>query len=190
MNQHTALKASIELMQTVIDVAPIDRDALAGPTPCEQFTVRELGEHIIDNHNLFFAATDGQLDDVGGTLSQRHGNVGALASAQWSSRGTDGFIELGGNEVPAEFAFSLHTLESYIHAWDLAASLGRPFDPPAELTGLMTDFAEKFITDDLRGSFEGAPYKTAFDLPDDASEINQLIAFTGRNPSWQRYTGT
>ena len=93
-------------------------------------------------------------------------------------------INLGGNELPAAFGLSLHALETYIHAWDLAKALNRPFLQSAELTRVMTDFAKSFITDDIRGDFVGAPYAPPTRVLDTASEIDHLIAFTGRDPNW------
>lgn len=184
MNQLDALQAAIDTMQQVLDTAPVADSVLADPTPCAQFTVTQLADHIIDTHNLLLEAAGGQPSETGETLGQRHGAVAAASATQWATRGTDGTITLGGNELPAAFGLSLHALETYIHAWDLATALNRPFTPTRELTIEMTNFAESFITNDIRGDFDGAPYAAPTQVPDSASDVDRLIAFTGRNPNW------
>lgn len=184
MNQHDALQSAIDTLQEVLDAGPVTDAALNDPTPCSEFTVAQLAEHIIDTHQLLLGAVGGPHDQTSGTLSQRHTAITSAAAAQWASRGTDGTIDLGGNELPAAFGLSLHALEAYIHSWDLATALNRPFAPPTELTKAMADFAESFITDDLRGDFDGAPYAAQVEAPAESSDIDRLVAFTGRDPQW------
>lgn len=175
-----ALVRAVTTMQEVIDVEPIGAEQLTAPTPCADFDVAELGDHIIANHNLFLGGTGGQPIDGG--LSDSHAAIAAAAIAQWSRRGTDGAIGLGGNEVPAAFGLQLHTLETYVHAWDLASGLGRPFEPDAELTDQMWALAQDFVTDDLRGEGPGVPYRHAVEVDDDASIVDRIIAHSGRDP--------
>lgn len=184
MNHLDTLQTAIDTMQQMLDTDPIADSAFQNPTPCAEFTVAQLAEHIIDTHNLLLGTAGGQPVETGETFSQHHSAVAKAATSRWATRGTDGTINLGGNELPAAFGLSLHALETYVHAWDLATALHRPFTPPTELVRAMTDFAESFITDDIRGEFAGAPYAAAAEAPADASDADRLIAFTGRDPLW------
>ena len=185
MSPIDALTTSIATMQVVIDVAPIRPDQLTAPTPCTDFDVGRLTGHIIENHELFLTGAGGADGEVGSaaTLGERHEAVAAAGIAQWTRRGTDGTVDLGGNAVPAEFAISLHALETYIHGWDLARSLDRPFQPGAELTTQMWEFANAFISDDLRGDQPGAPYGPTVPVDSAAATLDRLIAFSGRDPN-------
>jgi uncharacterized protein (TIGR03086 family) len=176
-----SLQEAVTLMQSVIDAESIDDRDRSRPTPCAKFDVEQLSCHVIDTHTLFLVGTGGEPVKHSGSLSERHAAVAAAAVEQWSRRGTGGAIDLGGNDVPAGFGLALHTLETYVHAWDLAQSLCRPFDPPTDLTSQMWEFAEEFISEDLRGDEDGAPYGLAITI-DDADGVDRLVAFTGRDP--------
>lgn len=182
MTPGEALQASITTMQEVIDRAPIADGQYRGPTPCAAFTVADLAEHIVDTHEFLLGAAGGTPVEPEGTLGERHRALGAASVARWSERGTEGTIDLGGNELPAGFGLSLHTLETYIHAWDLATSLGRPFQPSPALTEHLWDFARSFITADVRGDFDGAPYAEAVEIDETGDLIDRLIAHSGRDP--------
>lgn len=186
MNPLDALRTALDNLQQVIDAGPIENTQGGNPTPCSDFTVNDLADHVIDTHNLLLAGAGGTAINDNGTLSARHAALAEAALNQWSQRGTDGTIDLGGNELPASFALPLHALETYVHAWDLARSLDRPFEPPTELTDDMWSFAQGSITDDVRGETAGAPYGPKVDVAVDASDVDRLIAFTGRDPYWRR----
>ncbi len=182
MSTLDALQDAIDAMQAVIDASPITDPEMAGSTPCSEFNVEQLVDHIMDTHQMLLSAAGGEVPTSTGSWSERHAAVGAASLAQWSSRGTDGTIDLGGNELPGAFALSLHTLETYIHAWDLATSLNRPFVPTEKLTEQMWDFAQTFITDNIRGDFAGAPYGPAVGSEPSADTVDRIIALSGRHP--------
>jgi uncharacterized protein (TIGR03086 family) len=181
MDECTALEWSIALSQRVIDDAPISHEDMARPTPCGAFAVRELVDHIVDTHHLLAAAAGGDVPAAGDEISDGHRAAGDASVAAWRSRGTEGTIEVGGNELPAAFGLSLHLLEAYLHAWDLAAALGRDFTPDQELTDAVSAAAHVVISDGMRGDDEGMPYGPAVDL-DAGSEVDLLVAFAGRDP--------
>lgn len=181
MTPNGHLAEAISTLQGVIDAAPITPAEQTRPTPCHDFTVQQLGDHIIDTHNLLLVGAGGTAVDGADTLSDRHAAVAAAALAQWDRRGTEGSIDLGGNSLPAEFGLSLHTLEVYVHAWDLAEGLGRSFDPSADLTSAVWSMAHQIVSDDFRGD-AGAPYGAAVTVADGAPLMERLIAHTGRHP--------
>jgi len=185
MHPQQTLESAVTELQRVIDTSPISDDDHSAPSPCAAFNVDQLIDHILDTHNLLLGGAGGQPVEATGTISTRHQAVAAAALAQWKTRGIDGTINLGGNELPAAFGISLHALECYIHAWDLAQSLGRAFAPPEDLTAAMWDFAQGFITDDVRGDADGMPYRAEVPAPDDATDLEQIVALSGRNPARQ-----
>lgn len=181
MNPLDILHESVSVTQCVIDEAPITDADLASPTTCADFTVSLLIDHIIDTHVFLLEAAGGEvtLDDA--SISRRHSAVGAAAVDSWRQRGTDGMVDLGGNELPASFGLSLHALEAFVHGWDLAESLGRPFEPSDPLTDAALELAREIISDEMRGDFDGAPYGAAIDLIDpDSGNLAALIAHAGR----------
>ena len=183
MHPHQTLDTAIAELQRVIDEHPISPDDGSTPTPCAAFDVDQLLDHIIDTHNLLLGGAGGEPVNATGSISERHRAVAGSAVQQWAERGLDGTIDLGGNTLPATFGISLHALECYVHAWDLARSLDRTFTPPDELTGAMWEFAQGFITDDVRGD-DGMPYGPEVATAADATDLDRIIALAGREPAW------
>lgn len=177
-----ALQASVDALQAVVGDKPIDTDQLANPTPCKAFTVAQLADHIIDTHVFLLAAAGGTAGDPGGSFADRHAAVGAASVAQWTTRDTDGTVDLGGNELPAAFGLDLHTLETYVHGWDLAQGLGRRFTPSKALTEAAWEMAQQIVSDDARGTGDDGPYGPAIKVPTTADTMTRLLAHTGRDP--------
>lgn len=180
MTPHQAFEAAVATTQAVIDRSPISDDDLRRPTPCRDFDVAALGDHLIDTHNFLLSAAGGSAVDAGGSLAERHRAVAGASIDRWVARGTDGSVDLGGNELPARFGLSLHTLETYVHGWDLARGLGRTFEPPAELTDVAYSIAQEIVSDDARGA--DGPYGPAVDIGDGADLVDRIVAHTGRDP--------
>jgi uncharacterized protein (TIGR03086 family) len=177
------LRDCLDLEQTVLDVGPVTDDR-AAPTPCSAFDTGQLVDHVLSTHRFLIAALGGDPPPTDGDAAELHRALADAALAAWTARGTDGEIELGGNVLPAPFVLSLHVLEAYIHAWDLAVALGRPFGPADELTGRVWEAARLVITDDVRSDAPGAPYRAVHAVGDDESPVARLIAHSGRDPHW------
>jgi uncharacterized protein (TIGR03086 family) len=176
------LDESIAITHGIIDAAPITDADRSSPTPCADFTVDQLVDHIIDTHVFLITAAGGEADP-NGSIGERHAAVGRAATDTWRRRGIDGTIDLGGNELPASFGLSLHALEAFVHGWDLAEGLGRPFEPNDQLVDAALDLARNIISDEMRGDFDGAPYGAAVEVVDgDQSSLAVLIAHAGRRP--------
>ena len=180
MTPHQAFEAAVATAQAAVDQSPISDDDLRRPTPCRDFDVAALGEHIIETHNLLLTAAGGAAVDDGGSLAERHRAVAAASTEHWAARGTDGSVDLGGNELPATFGLSLHTLETYVHGWDMARGLGRAFEPPAELTDVAWELAQQIVSDEVRG--DDGPYGPVVEIGDGADLVDRIVAHTGRDP--------
>jgi uncharacterized protein (TIGR03086 family) len=182
MNHHSALVSAIDLGQSIFDAGPIgDPEA---PTPCREFDVTALVDHLVGTHHFLAAAAGSEAAPVDGEPAERHRTAGAAAIDAWARRGVDGSVALGGHELPASFARDLHVLEAYVHAWDLATATGRPFAPAPEVTDVAWEAARAVISDDARSAEPGAPYGPETVPEDGADDVARLIAFTGRDPDW------
>ena len=96
----------------------------------------------------------------------------------------DGMVYIAGNELPAAFALALHTVETVVHGWDLGRALDRAFHPADDLVDHVWALLPLVVSDDARGTQEGAAYLPAVPVPHDAPILDQVIGFTGRNPAW------
>lgn len=175
MNHLEALREASASIQSAIDAAPLPSSA---PTPCTDYDVAALVDHINWTHGLLLGALGGDVPD-----DADHSALSGAVLAAWAGRGTEGTISIGHTGVPAVFGLSLHVLEAHVHGWDLARALSHPFTPSPQLTDYAWEAARAIVTEDARSP--DGPYRAAVEVPDDADEVARLIAFTGRNPRWR-----
>jgi uncharacterized protein (TIGR03086 family) len=152
----------------------VDTDALEGATPCAEWTVQDLVDHIVVAPGRFARMMRGeQVDWSAGTPAAGVDLVGAFRSAEAdllrACQDRNGSAGPGGVDWPlAELA---------VHTWDLATALGRPtrdLDPEVAERGLA--FMRANLTDARRGQAFG-PEQPA---PDDADAYQRIAAFAGR----------
>jgi uncharacterized protein (TIGR03086 family) len=168
----------------VADVRPehVDR-----PTPCSEWDVGALVEHLVGWVQVFDAAANGRAYD-GDPGSYRLADDAAKqfrASARslvegWRTLGTDRTVRMTGSELPAPMVLNMTLMEYATHGWDLATALGRqaPFtDEEAQATLAR---ARATLQPKYRGP--GTAMGEPLAVPDDASPLSQLVAFMGRRP--------
>lgn len=162
-------------------VAHIRPDQLELPTPCAEFTVRGVLEHMCGGATAFAAAFRGEAPKAPSDADVLTGFGAAmddLASAITAPGATDRTIAAPFGEVDGGTFIRFIALDGLVHGWDLATATGQPYEPPADLVAAVDAFAHEAI-DELR---DGQTFKTAVDAPADASPMARLAAYTGRQP--------
>jgi uncharacterized protein (TIGR03086 family) len=155
---------------------------LERPTPCSQWSVRDLVEHTLATIDRFAAAagassgatcTDGGTE---GTLVERFDAAVARNIAAWRSR-TDwsATLTVPFGEFPAEVAVGINQLDSLIHSWDIGSSLGLPVALPDDLSEVAMQMARVRVPLG-RGRVFGAEVPARGSSPGE-----KLLAFTGRD---------
>ncbi len=179
-----ALSAANQAVQSMLDAAPVPSADLPRPTPCASYDVSQLMDHVRDTHLLLINAATGGSVELTAPLTECHAELIRTARAAWDERGQDGTVGLAGHSLPADFALSLHVVETVVHGWDLAVALGRELDLPDELVELTWELVPQVASDDSRGADAEAPYAPAVFTHPAATSMDRLIAFTGRDPEW------
>lgn len=193
---HTAL---LSLHQRAIEtcagiVAAVDAQHLDRPTPCSGWAVRDLLAHMVGN-NIGFAAAALGSSDIGafadvGLASNISGQFAASARVTVAAFGG---LDLAGDEVylavvrggsrwPARVAVGFHLVDSVVHGWDVAASLGAPigFDDDVERAALEIASA---VPDDESRTQPGSAFRPS--LPVAASTtLERILTALGRDPRW------
>jgi uncharacterized protein (TIGR03086 family) len=169
-------------------VEAVSDNDLRKPTPCEQYTVGDLAEHIGGAALAFTAAAVKQpLDGGGAGDAARLGpdwririprDVRGLADA-WSDAETwTGMTGAGGVELPGEVAGLIGLDEMLVHGWDLAIATGQPagYDGPEleALHALLLGFRDNAV-DGIFGP--------EVDVPDTAPLFDRILGLTGRDPN-------
>jgi uncharacterized protein (TIGR03086 family) len=157
----------------------LTEDDLAHSTPCTEYTVGDVGQHVVRSMVLLASVAGEQIDTpVAGPLEEDVAATAEAALAAWRRRGLDGSVAVGRSAMPAGLAAEIIPLELLVHGWDIAQATGRSIDASPEVASYLLDRARELITPDKRGrSFAAqAPVRP------EATPLQRLIAFTGRPP--------
>jgi len=167
----------------VNQVAP---DQWTAPTPCTDWNVRELVNHVVGEERWSVPLMEGKTiaevgDTLDGDLLGDDPIAAATAAARAAQAAADQPIEKVhlsyGDEEPAEYLRQL-AADHLVHGWDLAAAIGaEPQLDPDLVDEVATWFAER--AEMLRSMGAIADPVEGFTDPGD-----QLIAGFGRNPRW------
>ncbi|MFF7870880.1 TIGR03086 family metal-binding protein [Streptomyces qaidamensis] len=163
-------------------------------TPCADWTLYGLLRHLVSQNEGFAASArgagepwavwrDGDLgDDPAGAYDASVGEVTAAFADDEVLERRLALPEVGeGFVVPGRIAIGFHLLDYVVHAWDVAATIGAPWEPAAELTDAALRVATR-VPDEGRGA--GAAFRRQIAVPDDAPVGDRLLALLGRDPSW------
>ena len=174
--------ASAERALTAIHhvVETIGDDDLHRPTPCRDWDVRALADHLIDTIARLGAAADIQTTvPDGDSIDQRIQELTQPTLAEWRRRGLAGEIVFSGRTLPAHLALGILSLELVVHGWDFAVALHRHLDVSDTHAAHVLGLAQQTLTPQSRAT---AGFDPPVPVPANAGALDQLIAFTGRAP--------
>lgn len=168
---------------------------LAAPTPCAQYTIGDLLDHIGGLSVAFRMAAD---KDLGVAGTPPLGDA-TLLSDDWRTRipidlerlavawgnpdAWGGMTRAGGIDMPGDVAAFVAIDELVVHGWDLAKATGQSFDADADAVNAAFNFVQQFSGPDDADS-RGDAFGPVITLPDDAPLLDRLIGPTGRDPNW------
>lgn len=156
---------------------PAAMDHLDARTPCEEWTVRDLMNHLIQGQQLFAGAADGKSaapppgrpPELLGDDPARQYEEGRRATLAAFRR--PGVAEKAGPALGIAFADQL------VHGWDLAHATGQDDTMPEDLAAAAFAMLDGRMPDDQRGPF----FKPAVPTSDDAAPQERLLAYAGRS---------
>lgn len=161
-------------------IAGIQPDQLEAQTPCANFTVRGVLEHMIGGGTAFAALYRGEepgapsFDDP---ITGIQTALGELAEAISAPGALDRTIEAPFGAIDGESFARFVVLDGLVHGWDMATATGQAYDPPAQLVEEASGFAHQ-VLDPLR---DGDTFGPAVEPPAGATPIEALAAYTGRS---------
>ncbi len=172
-------EATLQVLQQVVH--GIATDELTKQTPCREFDVAGLTDHLLNSITLLGKAAGAQLPERDREDSVERQIVAAARPAldAWHRRGLEGTVPFRSGEAPARFMAGILSLEFLVHAWDYASATGRPIDAPDSLTDYVSGLVHRIVTPDGRAR---AGFDEPVEVPQDASPLDRLVAFTGRRP--------
>ena len=172
---------------------------LARLTPCAGWTLADLLGHMTVQHHGFAAAARGDGADMkhwefvpaGADAVQQYlaASEDVLAAYAELEPALDAVFDLPEFTIdpprfPARVAIGFHFIDYVVHAWDVAATLGVPFELRPELEEDALRIALAVPNGDNRVA-DGASFVPALDIPDDASTLDRVLLYLGRKPDWR-----
>jgi len=171
-------------------ISNIRADQWSAPTPCTDWTVRQVVNHLIGMNRVFVALladqpppprppADHVEDDPVGAY---RGSAAALRAAF----GRPGVLERAyhgplGTATGAE-RLQIRLYDLLAHGWDLAQATGQPAGLPDDLAEQSLAFARTQLTEQARpGRFGPAQI-----VDEQAPAIERLVAFLGRPVNTER----
>jgi uncharacterized protein (TIGR03086 family) len=184
-----------------MDVVDLDRRATEGmeaivaaiapeqwllPTPCREWTVRDLVAHVVAANIKFTGIARGDEWRPGGidvdlgddpAVTYR-ATVDEMLEAWQQPGALDRLIALpGGGRGRSEVLVWIHLAESLVHGWDLAKATGQE-------TAFDTDAAEASLAE-CRSRVppqraDESRFRDPVPVPEAASPLEQLVAYLGR----------
>jgi uncharacterized protein (TIGR03086 family) len=183
------MDATTAMQQT----GPIVTDLIGGltpdnremSTPCAEWNVHELIEHMCQGGQMVAGALQGQApsEDGADLLADGPAAGWAAAAGALSSAATADALgathEMPFGEVPGEIALSVITADHLVHAWDLAQATDQELAIDDDLAEWALQTWQAVVPAEGR---TGGGFAAVVPVADDASVVDQLAAYTGRQP--------
>jgi uncharacterized protein (TIGR03086 family) len=191
MELFPAFENAVASTAEIVKATPAGK--LDAPTPCTEWDVRTLLNHVIGTlwlaEGLFadqmprYPMAPGGLPaaDLAGedpAAAYAEAAAAALAAAATGDTLTRVHVTPLG-EMPGPALAGFTTLDILVHGWDLATATGQPVDLDGRLAAHALGFAEQALaTEESRAGRIGPAVSVAADAP----VTQRLAAFLGRRP--------
>ena len=152
---------------------------LDAPTPCDDWDVRALMNHMLDTQHYFVAAARGEdVSPPSPTPPQLlsddpTADFDRARTETLRTFGAPGVIEKTGPSLGIAFSDQL------LHGWDLAKATEQDTTMPEGLPEAAYEMIHGRFTDEQRKGV----FKPEVAVAPDASARDKLLAYTGRDPS-------
>ena len=178
MDEFASAEQALAVVHEV--VWPISPDDLHSPTPCRDWDVETLAEHLVDTISRLGAAAEIEPTVPNAdSIDQRIQQATQPILAGWRRRGLTDDVVFSGRTLPAHLALGILCLELVVHGWDFAVALHRPLHVSDAHAAYVLGLAQQTLTAQSRAT---AGFDRPVPVPADASALDQLVAFTGRDP--------
>jgi uncharacterized protein (TIGR03086 family) len=166
-------------------IASLRPDELSKPTPCSEWNVRQLVDHMIGVNRMFAGAVGGQppadagASPSGDDLAAAYSASARAALAAWRSPGAlERTLTLPFGQMPGAQAIGFNLGDQLVHTWDLAKATGRDRTLDPEACAAVLERTRQVLSPEARGP--GRPFGPEMPCSEDAPISDRLAAFLGR----------
>jgi uncharacterized protein (TIGR03086 family) len=176
MDELTSAEAALAIAQRVL--SSVDTAKLHNPTPCADFNVAQLIDHQYDSI-VRIAASLGVAIPLApnSSFEVRLADPSQRTIEEFRRRGSDGFLKLGLNEMPAKIVANILNIELLVHAIDISKATHQKIEVSPELTDYVHALTRKTITPQGRQS---GLFGEEISVSDPQDSLTRFLAFTGR----------
>lgn len=183
-------EAAADQMEALI--ASVDPDRFGAPTPCTEWDVRTLLEHIVDG-----TQRTAVLGEKGSGAQMEHETPRRVADDGWArayaqararfrdawadDAKLDGTYSVPWGEVPGRGVVGAEIQETVMHAWDLARAVGATDRLDERLALAVLPLAQEILPPERRGGI--TPFEPVRPAPEGADGYVRLAAWLGRDVS-------
>jgi uncharacterized protein (TIGR03086 family) len=183
MNPIDQLTHILQALTTTVDeISPMQMN---DATPCSEFTVHDVLDHMIvlgASFSYWFRgeeAPDLKAPAVYGWVpaAEFREVMTDLLAAVSAPGALERVVSTPMGDMPGDTFARLVAVDGLIHGWDLATATGRTFEVPADVIAAVDEFARQALDPDIRSTDQfHAPVTPIAG----ASPLERLVAFSGR----------
>jgi uncharacterized protein (TIGR03086 family) len=172
-------------------VANVDASQFGRPTPCNEWDVHALLNHLIlwTSYSLEARANGESVGqdlidhdfaaDPGFAATYRAQLDRALTA--WADPATwERSLDVMGSPMPAADIAALNLAEMVLHSWDLAAATGQRYEVGDAVAAAALEAVEANAV--LFREFKG--FADPVEVPPATSVLDRVLALSGRDPAW------
>lgn len=148
------------------------------PTPCPEYDVTQLLDHLV-GYATSFADKAGGVKPAADPTAVTAGDDPHAAYREASDRLIDGYRDDPGSDATP---IGVVLVETITHGWDLATATGQATPYPDDAVAAARVACEAMLSPQYRGA--GMPFGDEVQVSASAPELDRLIGFMGRDPRW------
>lgn len=188
--QHRQMRPTLQLAH----ILPAATEVVSGiqtmqmndPTPCDEFTVHDILNHMIVLGTTFAHMFRGEQPPeitppaVYGWVPEKEFRAAMddLLDAVRSPGAVERTLGTPLGEMSGETFARFVALDGLVHGWDMARATGQDYTPDPDVVAAVDEFARDALTAEMRG---GGKFAAPTSPPADADRLERLVAFSGRS---------
>jgi uncharacterized protein (TIGR03086 family) len=170
----------------------VTREQLTLPTPCDDWDVHDVIDHIVGATRFFAEIAEKGSSPEGQDWPSYAGGDFVTSFAEWAGRVIAAFSAAGAMQqtmllptgpTPGSRCIQVATGEIFVHGWDLARATGQSMPPDAGDADALLSSEWISLCTEVRQS-DPPPFAPEIAVPRDAPALDRLTAFLGRDPGW------
>jgi uncharacterized protein (TIGR03086 family) len=190
-----AVRAAADLAAQA--VAAVPPAAWAAPTPCRDYDLRALVDHLAWGTVLSQRAATRTPLEHDWSVPEPPPFLAGAEPPQWAAAlapeldaaadawadpaAWEGETVMGSAPMPASVVGPMMLAEFVLHGWDVARAAGAPYEVPDELGAAVLAAVEPLAAMGRDGGWYGAEVP----VPSGAPAFERALGLTGRDPAWR-----